>query len=228
MTKRQILLCLLIGCLMCTCFACNYTKQFEGSSTDYGSQKDENKKYNNQAPMYGIQINGINNHHNKQLEFSQRASNLVGELPGVAFAIVILTERNAYTAIAIDHTATGTVRGVSETDNTGQTRGMYNTRTGSSYVDPNKVVTGTNSYYTKEDSKDISHILKQKIAQKLRLAYPQLLEVYISANRDVINRMNVYSIIARQGNSLNDYAEEFNQMAAQVWGTNRIIKQGGK
>ncbi len=227
MIKIQLLLCLLIGCLI-SCTACNYTKKFEGSSTDYGSRRDENKKYNNQAPMYGIQINGINNHDNKSLEYSQHASNLVGELPGVAFAIVILTERNAYTAIAIDHTATGTVRGVRETDNTGQTRGMYNTRTGSSYVDPNKVVTGTNSYYTKENPKDISHILKQKIAEKLRLAYPHLLEVYISANRDVINRMNVYSIIARQGNSLNDYAEEFNQMAAKVWGTNRIIKEDKK
>ncbi|HEY0829412.1 MAG TPA: hypothetical protein VGE40_15030, partial [Bacilli bacterium] len=66
------------------------------------------------------------------------------------------------------------------------------------------------------------------IAHKLRLAYPQLLEVYISANRDVINRMNVYSIIARQGNSLNDYSPEFNQMAAQVWGTNQTVKTGKK
>ncbi|HEY0828996.1 MAG TPA: hypothetical protein VGE40_12935, partial [Bacilli bacterium] len=69
MIKIQLGLCLLLGCLISTCAACNYTKQFEGSSSDYGSHQDENKKYDSQAPMYGIQINGINNHHNQQLEY---------------------------------------------------------------------------------------------------------------------------------------------------------------
>jgi YhcN/YlaJ family sporulation lipoprotein len=199
--------------------ACSYQQKYEGGPKDYGTRKAG--EYNEEGgTAYGLKLSGGDNHNNSSMHYSQSLSDLVTGIDGVGTSVVMLTDRNAYVAIVIDLTATGTIgNGESrETDNRGNSLGMYNTETGSSYADPNFLVTGINSYYTIYDHEQISGDLKQRIAEALRRKVPHVMEVHISANRDFINQMNVYSIEARKGHSLRPYVQEFNQVATRFFG----------
>lgn len=136
-------------------------------------------------------------------------------MDGVSAAYVLLTDQNAYVAIATDDTATGTsARGqVRDQNNTGTMEGIYDPERNTSYAPPNNIVNKTNSDYTIRNPKDLSSKLKQKIAKKVRELHPDIQEVFITANADILNRMNVYAIHAWQGNNLDSYIEEFKNMA---------------
>lgn len=200
--------------------ACSYKKKFESSPNDYGSRQNEKGNDIKGSRLYGLQIRGGDNHNNKKLYYSQELSNVVAGLEGVAASIVMLTDKNAYAAVVINATATGIMGSgnLRETDNTGTTRGMYNTFTGSSYADPNKLATGTNSYSTIYDHEKLSSEFRQRIAKAIRKQKPQVLEVHISANRDFINQMNVYSMDAKNGASLQGYVDQFNKQAEHYFG----------
>ena len=110
----------------------------------------------------------------------------------------------------------GTTR---ETNNTGNTRGMYDPKTGNQSPDPNEVATGNNSYYTETSPDNLSHLLKQTIAKKLRNKKPQLLEVYITANRGFVNQMSIYQVEAQKGVNLNGYLTDFNKLVIKHFGS---------
>ncbi|MEB3102304.1 YhcN/YlaJ family sporulation lipoprotein [Ferviditalea candida] len=196
---------------------CNYRKQFENSEYDYGS---ETKEFSKEPRMYGLMMKGKRNHENHSIRFSRELSEAVNNISGISSSIVMLTDINAYVAIVLDSSASG-MNGVGikpETDNTGNSRGMYNTRTGNQYMDPNKLVNDTNSYFTVYDHEDLSTELKQKIAKLIRKNKPYVREVHISANREFINQMNVFAQDAKKGQSLDGYVDLFNQMAVHYFG----------
>lgn len=199
-----------------------YRKQFEKSGYDYGSESAKNKEgvQDHDAKLYGLKVDDKKNHTNTSFTFSQELSDDISSIPGLATALVFLTDRNAYAAIVLNNTATGSKGNgnTDEVDNTGTSRGMYNTFTGSQYMDPNKLVDRTNSYYTVSDHEEISRTLKQKVAKTIRNKHPKTIEVHISANRDFINQMNVYAQEARMGVSLNHYIKDFNKLAVHHFG----------
>lgn len=200
-----------------------YKKQFEKSGYDYGSDNARSKEgiQTNDAKMYGLKVDGKKNHANTSLTFSQELSDDISSIPGLATALVFLTDRNAYAAIVLNQTATGSKTDGKlndDVDNTGTSRGMYNTFTGSQYMDPNKLVDRTNSYYTVSHHEKISSALKQKVAKAIRHNHPKVIEVHISANRDFVNQMNVYAQEYRMGVPLNKYTKDFNKLAVHYFG----------
>ncbi len=215
---RQIGKAVALLCILTVSFsACNYKKQYEQSGNNYGSQVG---KLNQQPKMYGLQEKGGINHNNHELQFRQDLSSMIERLPGIATSIVMLTDKNAYVAIMLDYTGTGTKgKGTrSETDNTGSNLGLFDPYSTNQYADPNKLATDTNSYFTVYDHEEIAHELKQKIALQMRKAVPYVREVHISANRDFINQMNIYAMDARKGMDLNAYVDEFNNNAIHFFG----------
>jgi hypothetical protein len=216
----------LLFILILTLTACQstYTKKFNQSEDNYGTRTGQEKHIQDADRVYGLQVAGGDNHNNKKLTYSKAMSAIISDMSGVYVAIVMETDRNAYVAVMYDDSATGIKSSRSnnkEVDNTGETRGMYDTYTGSQYADPNKIATGINSYYTSKEPADLSTLFQQRVALALRKENPRLLEVHISANRDFVNQMNVYWNEARQGVNLNGYLEEFNKLVRAMFGVTR-------
>jgi YhcN/YlaJ family sporulation lipoprotein len=172
------------------------------------------------------QLYGSVTHQNQKLDYSEFLSNQVTTIKGVNTAIVMVTDQNAYVAILIDNSATGTRGSALETNNDGARVGIYNPDAANTdYLNPNQLHNGYNNYETSKDHNTLSHRFKQRIAERIRTLHPQLIDVYISANRDFVNTMNNYAQESWKGNSLQPYLSEFNQTVANVFGTAQILPQ---
>ena len=196
----------------------HYTKQFQKSESNYGSRVGHERNVKDNTLLYGLAASGTSNgHRNRILRYSNEMSKAVSETQGVFNAIVMVTDQNAYAAVILDWSGTGTSAGGtrSKGDFIGTTRGMYNWRTGNQTPDRNEIATGYNSYYTLDHHRDLSTLFKQRIASKIREVNPRLSEVHISANREFINQMSVYREEERQGVDLNLYLTDFNRLVAK-------------
>ncbi len=214
---------ILLGGIGLTGCESTYTKKFQASKSDYGSRGEAKDELIQGERMYGLTIQGGLNHQNKKLQYSKELSTVLSELPGIYSGIVMLTDRNAYAAIIYDNSATGS-KGTGtpdESDHTGTTRGMYDTHTGNQTADPNQIATGINSHYTENNPDNLSSKMKQQIALALRNENPRLLEVYITANREFINQMNVYYVESTRGVSLNSYLDDFNKLVTTHFGVTK-------
>jgi hypothetical protein len=205
--------------------------EHRGNKDDYSS--NSNKGTLNDPNIYqGSRMYGSNPHdglvihNNSQLRYSRELSNKVGHLPGVRAALVMLTDRNAYTAILIDNASHRTLgpNSKKETNNTGTSIGTYNPDTLNEMVENWQLASGTNNYETVQNHEDIASVFKQKIAITLRAAQPKIHNVYISANRDFINQLTAYAIESDWGNkSLNNRIDEFNGTANRIFGVPEAI-----
>jgi hypothetical protein len=170
------------------------------------------------------QLYGPVHHDNQKMNYSQFLSNHIAAFDGVNTAIVMVTDHNAYVAILIDNTGIGTKGTVRETNNQGTNKGLYNPHApDTDYMHPNSLNTGVNNYETARHHDLISHKLKQRIAEKIRYLQPQLMDVYISANRGFVNEMNNYAQESWKGNSLDPYLPKFNQLVTHVFGTEQVL-----
>ncbi|MBO9609787.1 MAG: YhcN/YlaJ family sporulation lipoprotein [Paenibacillaceae bacterium] len=189
------------------------------SATNSGLRKDTSME---EGPrIYGSQQRqGPIVHANTQLAYSEDLSKEVSKLNGVALANVLVTDHNAYVAVLINNTSTGTQGSGAkkETNNSGTSLGRYNPQTFGQYADPDMLATGVNSDLTVENHEDLAHAFKQRIAVKIRQLDPSLFDVYISANRDYVNRTHMYAQEARLGKPLAPYIGEFNDMANRYFG----------
>jgi hypothetical protein len=190
------------------------TRKFQDSKTDYGSRTDLKSKHAQGDRMYGATMLGGNNHENKKLAYSKELSTSLSDMSGIYSGLVMRTDKNAYAAFIFDNSGTGLkAKGTSRDYNhVGTTRGMYDTRTGNQTAEPYQIATGINTYYTEDKPENLSSELKQRIALTLRKKDPQILEVYITANRDFINQMNVYYTESVLGVDLNYYLDDFNKL----------------
>ena len=75
----------------------------------------------------------------------------------------------------------------------------------------NDLNNGYNSYETAVHHDMLSHRFKQAMAEKIRLLQPNMMDVYISANRDFLNKMNNYAQESWKGHSLMPLLTDFNQ-----------------
>lgn len=191
-------------------------------STNFGSPTEDSlpseRSYQTQ------QLHGPVTHNNRKLGYSDFLSTQVMALSGVNSAIVMITDQNAYVAVLIDNSATGTRGSKRETNNDGTRVGIYDPGSpGSDYVSPNKLHSGANNYETSQDHRTLSHRFKQRIAEKIRYLNPGLMDVYISANREFLNDMNRYAQESWKGNSLDPYLPEFNHKVASLFGTTQLL-----
>ncbi|UQZ84111.1 Sporulation lipoprotein YhcN/YlaJ (Spore_YhcN_YlaJ) [Paenibacillus konkukensis] len=191
------------------------------SANNYGSRRDAPNQDTTRAYQTQQQY-AIVSHKHSNLEMNQFLSDQVAAMDGVNSAIVMLADNTAYVAITIDKTATGTRSGIGpqETNNAGTVRGLYNTYTPfNDYAHPDKLATGTNSYETVWDHNYLSHLFKQKIAEKIRSLQPTVVDVYISANRTYINELNRIAQEAWHGRDLKPYLPHFDALSEQIFGT---------
>jgi hypothetical protein len=216
---RTICIFILIGLLASSC-SLAYSGKRGSRSTNYGSLSDPNMR--NSSRMYGShEPGGIVVHNNSQLRYSRDLSMKVGHVPGVAAAIVMLTERNAYAAVLIKNNAHSTwgVNTKRETNNTGTDIGIYDPINFNEAVENWRLATGVNNYQTVQKHENINSAFKQNIAQTIRAANSTIHDVFISANRDFINQLNAYAIESDWGNaSLNIRLNEFNGTANRLFG----------
>ncbi|UJF34149.1 YhcN/YlaJ family sporulation lipoprotein [Paenibacillus hexagrammi] len=204
----------------CTENGREYGKSLENTNYSATSSKDTqmNRAYQTQ------QLYGPVSHNNKKLEYSQFLSNQVNSINGVNTAIVMTTDQYAYVALMMDNTATGTKGTVKETGNQGTTRGIYNLQApDTDAIDSNSLNTGVNNYETAIHHDLLAHRFKQQIAEKIRTLQPTVLDVYISANRDFLNKMNNYAQESWKGNSLQPFVPEFNHLVEKTFGTEQSL-----
>jgi len=168
------------------------------------------------GPKYGSTTADPRQHDNRWVEYSSLLSREVSRINGVAGAIVMLTDKNAYVGIMLDWTGVGTVKngGDSRTDQDmgGSGDGVYNNDTGSPYWDGRQVATPYNSYFTVNDHHDLSEELKQTIAGVVRGLAPRVEEVHISANMEFVNELNEYAKEAWAGRPLTPWIDAFNTL----------------
>lgn len=193
------------------------TKKFQASQSDYGSRSLPKDKHISDNRLYGPTNQGGLNHENKKLRYSKELSTAVSDMTGIYVGIVMLTDKNAYASIIFDNSATGLKARNSpdENDSRGTTRGMYDVHTGNQTAKPNQIATGINNYLTENNPDNLSSKLKQAIAITLRNENPQIEEVYITANREFINQMNVYYSESALGVDLDHYLPDFNKLVEQ-------------
>ena len=210
--KRFLFIFILFSLLCCSACSYVYEKEFEKSGSDLGSRNGMDQI--TEEKNYTIQSKGLKNLHQfKEMTFSPTTAREISKIKGVYISYVVLTDRDAYVAIVTDNSATGTKgRGNIKKDNSGTSEGVYDGKYGNYYVDPRNVVTDTNSMYTIPDPKDISNKLKYRIAKKVKALNPNVSEVFISANRDFINHLNVYYLETIRGKKLDPYVDEFKTM----------------
>lgn len=194
-----------------------YVKQFQRSDTNYATRTGQEQNID-EPRLYGALAKDGHVRHYRSLRYSRTLSEAVGDLPGVHEAIVMLADNNAYAAVLLDESATGIIERGKEGNQIGTTRGMYDAKTGRIDADPNEIATGSNSYFTVDDPRNLSHLFKQRAARRIRDKLPGVAEVHITANRDFINQMSVFREEARRGVDLRAYVKTFNRMVRQHFG----------
>lgn len=210
MVKRMAAL-LLSAIVMTTAAGCNYEELAQKSDTDYGSRRANDPKMLG-GTSYGPITGNPHQHDNAFFEYSSVLSRKVSDLNGVASAIVMLTDKNAYVGLMLDWTAVGTRNsgGQSEQDNTGTNEGVYNHDTGSPYSNSRVLVSPYNSYFSVNDINDLSNELKQTVALRVRELAPAVQEVHISANMEFVNYFNDFAKEAWGGRPLMPWIDQFN------------------
>ncbi|MFS0725961.1 hypothetical protein [Paenibacillus sp. 1P07SE] len=218
---RLAILILLAGATLLAASGCNYTRKVQDSEYDYGSQQADDPKMMGDR-MYGPVGDIPDRHRNSHLEFSSHLSRKLSRTQGVAGAVVMLTDKNAYVGLVLDWTAVGTTRSGGkngyEQNNTGSGKGVYNIDDGSPYWDNRDLVTPYNSYLSVSDHEMLSAELKQTIAVKLRKLSPYVQEVHISANRFFVNELVDYARETWMNRPLQPYLSEFNKLAEYEFG----------
>lgn len=217
----------LIGLFITACSY--YSGDKGGNSKNYTSLSNPNLKSGSR--MYGSNEPGsLVIHNNTELQYRRELSNKLSKLPGIRSAIVMLTERNAYTAILIDSSVNGTKgpKAKKETIHNGASFGTYDPKT-SQTVENWRLATKANNYETIQNHEDIAAPFKQKIANTLRVANPKIHDVFISANRDFINQLNAYAIDSGWGETnLNNRINDFNGTANRLFGIPEAVLESHK
>jgi YhcN/YlaJ family sporulation lipoprotein len=194
---------------------------YDDSGNNYGSRSEASPADQNTSRAYQTEQQYSNvSHKHSTLSMNQFLSDQLAAMDGVNSSTVILADNTAYVAILIDKTATGTRSGPLETNNAGTVRGLYNPHDRfNDTMDPNKLTHGSNSYDTVQYHDQITHRFKQKIAEKIRSLQPNVSDVYISANRDYINELNLIAQEAWKGNDLSPFLQEFDAWSERIFGT---------
>lgn len=210
--------------LSITILGCNnvYKEQFEQSGNNLGERNMQDRNEQNGSRAYGLGKEPVTNkniHQNKKLHLNQYTSTQIGRMEGVAVAHVFIADRNAYVGMILDNTATGhaeTGTGRKSEDPL-KSPAYFNGRDQFLEIEPGHIVDDYRKKFTYPNSNQISSKLQQKVAKKIRELNPQVEHVFISANADFINELNVFAIRYWSGESLDKYADDFNELVERYF-----------
>jgi YhcN/YlaJ family sporulation lipoprotein len=203
-------------------FYAKYESKVNDNNTNYSRTRTQSEETKPRLYQVG-QLHGTIQHNNKELNFNQHLSNGIANLPGINSAYVMKTDRNAYVAITLDQSGIGTRSSRKETNNSGTNIGIYNSdEPQSDLVNPNDVATGHNGAETVQNHDQLSHALKQKIAQTIRTSDLSIQDVFISGHRKFVNSMNNYAQESWKGHPLTPYIKEFNVIVEELFGTQML------
>lgn len=204
---------------------CSYQKRFESGPTDYGSRTETHEKSQSQFHSYNTQLKAAD-HANHSLQFVQQTTDAVDDLKGVRSSFVFVTDKNAYVATVLDNTATG-MKGkgtILFSDRTIASPGMDHHSDVSYVLPPGDVVMDKYSFDTIPNPQDLSSELTREVEARVRQYHPDVKNVFVSANRDFINRFSEYAHEAWRGNSLQPYVENFNGLVQDHFGDHGVIE----
>ncbi|NDI35260.1 hypothetical protein [Chengkuizengella sediminis] len=205
--------------------SCNYKQEYQQSEQNLNERTLNEMSDVKMSKMNAKQIENINTHENTSIRFSPFTAKEIMDIPGVSHSYVILTNRNAYVSLVLDHTATGGFGkgNIHEQNNSGKSDDGYNENGGIVYTNPKNLVTDKNSKFTLENENNISSRLKEKVIMEVKKLNPKVEEIYVSANRAFVNQLNVYAQKTWRGKSLKPYVEEFNE-SVKVYFSNQLKK----
>lgn len=222
MNKRRCAHALLLAAALTGALGgCNYKAHHQRSANDYGSRTAGDPKMSG-VRAYSHVVTDPRAHDNRYFEYSSALSYRLSNVPGVANAIVMLTDKNAYVGISTDLTATGVRshgggRDSRDQDNTGTTEGVYNVDTGSTSWDLTKIVTPYNSSFSHKDISDLSTEFRQTLANEVRKMAPNVNGVHISANMEYMNQLLGYAKASWDGQPLAPLTPSFNRLAKYMF-----------
>ncbi|AFC27402.1 hypothetical protein PM3016_430 [Paenibacillus mucilaginosus 3016] len=196
------------------------------SASNYGSKRDLPRQDTSRAYQTQQQYAPVS-HKVTKLEMNQNLSDQVAAMYGVNSAIVLVGDNVAYTAITMDSTASGTHGGdkmALDSNKDGRARGENPAGDFQSlHVDPTQLIDGVSGAQTEPHHEHISHLFKQKIAEKIRSLEPTIQDVYISANPNIIDQFTKLAIESWHGRSLSPYIPEFTRTMERTFGTDPTI-----
>ncbi|GMK40953.1 hypothetical protein PCCS19_40090 [Paenibacillus sp. CCS19] len=225
---------LLLGVAVLSSGCSSYKYEPHGyKSNSYGTRSGtERPLVDDRARSYGALSASSGNHDNQFFEYSSKISKEVGKINGISTALVMLTNQNAYVAIVFNDTAIRTKSGgrsKREQNLGGANEGVYNHTTGSSYWDNRELATPYGHAMTVNDHTELPDALKHAIVTKVSKFAPRAKNVYVSANRQYVNRFVAYAQKAWLNESLTPYVSDFNALVSnQFAGGNKLPASIGK
>lgn len=212
-------------CLCLTITGCVYQKKFESKPNDYGSRSISGPDASGKSGPTAMQASALTDHHNGLIQYSQQLSDLVSDMAGIRDSFVVVSDKNAYVAIILDGTATGSKgKGIEiPSDNTITSNQYHFVPRTHETVPPGTIMYNKYSFDTIPNHDDISSELKQQLTSKITEGNPQIQGVFISANRNFINIMSQYAHQAWRGESLQNELQPFNTLMQQVFGEKTLI-----
>lgn len=180
-----------------------YKEQFDQSGSNLGQRDEADMRALNETRAYGYTHKG-KHHQNKTMHLSVDTGTKLTEMEGIHMAHVLITDQNAYVALVLDLSATGTLE-------SGTPHTMFGgDRSGRPFVKNGEVKTEIDAPFTTPDEKNISSKLKQKVALKVRELNPHVVEVFISANEEFNTLLGKYHRLQWFGESLDSHVQQFN------------------
>lgn len=203
--------------------ACSTARDNGMQTNSIRNQSWDNPRNNNMASM----------HNNTRMAISDQIADSVTEMPEVESSYVLLTDHNAYVAVALDNG-----RGYGATD-FGRSVTDFNDRAagtrGDVYANDlnarSKGAAGTTDRTGTADSvgrrgpalgggtDGVTDELKSRIAERVKQINPNIQHVYVSASPDFVSRMQSYANRARNGQPLRGLIIEFNTVVERLFPT---------
>ena len=215
---KKISLMLIIFAVGIGLIGCSDKVKVENTNYEYGSKKSNELKMQG-GKAFGSSNLSPNQHNNAFFEYSNEISSKISTMYGIGSATVMLTDKNAYVAILLDQSATGTRSGRDKPvqNNDSPYSGIYGLSNGSMPAKPRALARYYNSDFTVEDHKNISDGLKQTIALEVRRLAPTVQEVHISANMLFVNKFVQFAREAWGGRSLTPWLDDFNTTVQYIF-----------
>ncbi|MCZ8523240.1 MULTISPECIES: YhcN/YlaJ family sporulation lipoprotein [Paenibacillus] len=196
------------------------------SANNYGSRRDMPRQDTSRAYQTQQQYAPVS-HKVTKLEMNQNLSDQVAAMYGVNSAIVLVGDGVAYTAITMDSTASGTHGGDNPSEDSnkdGRSRGEApDADFRNLSVAPTQLIHGVSGAQTETHHEHISHLFKQKIAEKIRTVEPAIQDVYITANRSIVEQFTRLAQESWHERSLSPFIPDFVRSMERTFGTDPTI-----
>lgn len=140
------------------------------------------------------------------ISYSNKLSNHVDSIAGVADARVFTAQGHAYVALVLDHTGQGMLKSQESGERDIGTRSVL---TGPSTSQQSIHNNPFRFFLTVNDTSQLSDRFIRTVTDSVKAKEPSITNVYISANKDFMYYMDELAQLAWAGESLEDYAEQF-------------------